>query len=287
MGAYEQESKRTRQVAELLTEADAIVVGAGSGMSAAAGFTYDGERFETYFKDFIKHYGLTDMYSAGFYPFQTLEEKWAYWSRHIYYNRYDVAAGKPYLDLYTILKERNYFVLTTNVDHQFQLTGFSEERIFAAQGDYGLFQCARACHKKLYDNEAAVRAMVECQRNFRIPEKLIPRCPVCGGAMEVNLRCDSYFVEDAAWEKACGRYQDFIKKNSDKKIVFLELGVGGNTPGIIKYPFWQMTDQKEKAHYVCINRGEAWGPKDIEAKSFYFDDDIAAVLESIRREVST
>ena len=224
-------------VRTLLREAEAVVVGAGSGMSAAAGLTYAGRRFQEKFGDFIEHYGMTDMYSAGFYPFSTQEEKWSYWSRHIYYNRYDVRIGKPYLDLLQLVKDRNYFILTTNVDHQFQMAGFPEERIFAVQGDYGLFQCKKACHRQLYDNEKDVRAMVARQENLRIPTELVPKCPVCGGEMEVNLRCDRFFVEDEAWERACAGYSSFIRNNRNKKIVFLELGVGMNTPGIIKYPF--------------------------------------------------
>lgn len=217
-------------VRTLLREAEAVVVGAGSGMSAAAGLTYAGRRFHEKFGDFIEHYGMTDMYSAGFYPFSTQEEKWAYWSRHIYYNRYDVRIGKPYLDLLQLVKDRNYFILTTNVDHQFQMAGFPEERIFAVQGDYGLFQCKKACHRQLYDNEKDVRAMVARQENLRIPTELVPKCPVCGGEMEVNLRCDRFFVEDEAWERACAGYSSFIRNNRNKKIVFLELGVGMNTP---------------------------------------------------------
>lgn len=270
------------RAADLIGRAQAVVVGAGSGLSAAAGLTYSGERFQTYFGDFIEHYGMTDMYSAGFYPFPSQEEKWAYWSRHIYYNRYDVPAGKAYRDLFELLKDKNYFVITTNVDHQFQKAGFSQERLFATQGDYGLFQCARACHRKLYDNETAVRAMVALQKNLRIPESLVPKCPVCKGDMEVNLRCDGNFVEDEAWHAACGRYQEFIRENMGRRTVYLELGVGMNTPGIIKYPFWQLTDRGEEAAYICVNQGEAWGPKEISRKAVYLDMDLAAALEQLR-----
>ena len=269
-------------VRTFIEEAEAVVVGAGSGMSAAAGLTYTGRRFREKFGDFIEHYGMTDMYSAGFYPFPTQEEKWAYWSRHIYCNRYDVQAGKPYLDLYQLVKDRNYFILTTNVDHQFQLAGFPEERIFAAQGDYGMFQCAKACHKKLYENEKEVRAMVARQKNLKIPSELVPKCPVCGGDMEVNLRCDRYFVEDDAWERACAGYTGFIRQNRNRRLVFLELGVGMNTPGIIKYPFWQLTDREKHGFYICINQGEAWGPEEIREKSVYVNMDIAEALEAVR-----
>ena len=181
-----------------------------------------------------------------------------------------------------LVKDRNYFILTTNVDHQFQMAGFPEERIFAVQGDYGLFQCKKACHRQLYDNEKDVRAMVARQENLRIPTELVPKCPVCGGEMEVNLRCDRFFVEDEAWERACAGYSSFIRNNRNKKIVFLELGVGMNTPGIIKYPFWQMTDREKNGSYICINQGEAWGPEEIREKSIYVDMDLAKALEAVR-----
>lgn len=268
--------------AKLIGRAQAIVVGAGSGLSAAAGLTYSGERFQTHFGDFIERYGLTDMYSAGFYPFPTQEEKWAYWSRHIYCNRYDIPAGKAYRDLFELLKDRNYFVITTNVDHQFQKAGFPEERLFATQGDYGLFQCARACHQKLYDNEEEVRAMVALQEDLKIPKSLVPKCPVCKGNMEVNLRRDENFVEDEAWHAACGRYQAFIRENMGRRTVYLELGVGMNTPGIIKYPFWQLTAAGKEAAYICINQGEAWGPKEIGERSVCLDMDLADALEALR-----
>lgn len=261
--------KKIKVIHEKITNADAVVVGAGSGLSTAAGLTYSGSRFETLFDEFIRKYHMSDMYTAGFYPFLTQEEKWAYWSRHIYYNRYDLPAGRPYLDLYKILKEKNYFVITTNVDHQFYLAGFEPERIFATQGDYGMFQCARACHKKLYDNESQVRAMVKAQQNCRVPGELVPKCPVCGGEMEVNLRCDQYFVEDEAWHRAAGRYERFLTESREKRVVFLELGVGFNTPGIIKYPFWQMAGSWKRAEYICINQGQAWVPEALTGRRLY------------------
>lgn len=262
--------------------ADAVLIGAGSGLSVAAGFTYSGERFNRYFKDFIEAYQMTDMYSAGFYPFQTQEEKWAYWSRHIYYNRYDLAAGKAYVDLYDLVKEKDYFVLTTNVDHQFWEAGFKDQRIFATQGDYGLFQCACACHKRLYDNEEKVRSMVKEQKDLKIPGSLVPKCPVCGGNMEVNLRCDSYFVEDEAWYQAAGRYDVFLKESRNKRVLFLELGVGLNTPSIIKYPFWNMAHKWKQAFYICINKGQAWAPEELSGRTLCLDLDIAYVLDAIK-----
>lgn len=270
------------KVKQKINEADAVVIGGGSGLSAAAGYTYSGERFQRNFAEFIARYGLKDMYSAGFYPFPTKEEKWAYWSRHICCNRYDQEQNDLYMSIRALVEGRDHFVITTNVDHQFQAAGFDEERIFATQGDYGRFQCAKACHDKLYDNEEQVREMVKRQRDCRIPSSLIPKCPVCGGDMEVHLRCDGYFVEDSAWHEALNRYEEFIRKNRGNKILFLELGVGMNTPGIIKYPFWQMTADYEQAFYICLNKGQAWAPQEITEKALCIDADIADVVKSLQ-----
>lgn len=266
---------------EKLKTADAVVIGAGSGLSAAAGYEYAGERFQKNFADFIEKYGMTDMYSAGFYPFPTKEEKWAYWSRHIYYNRYDLETPVLYQDIKKLVEGKEYFVLTTNVDHLFYTAGFGEEHIFATQGDYGQFQCQRACHDKLYDNEEQVREMIRTQRGLKIPSSLIPRCPVCGGDMEVHLRCDEHFVEDEQWYEAHRRYEEFIRRNKEKRILFLELGVGMNTPGIIKYPFWQMTTAYENAFYICINKGQAWAPEGIREKALCLNCDITDAVEEL------
>ena len=265
-----------------LETADAIVIGAGAGLSASAGMSYSGERFEKCFSDFHRKYGITDMYSGGFYPFDTLEEYWAWWSRHILVNRYEAGIGKPYADLLELVKDKDYFVLTTNVDHQFQRAGFDKQRLFYTQGDYGLFQCSAPCHNKTYENQTDVCAMIERQRDMRVPTELIPRCPVCGKPMTVNLRCDNTFVEDTGWHKAYKRYSDFLTKYAHKRILLLELGVGGNTPVIIKYPFWRLAMQNSKATYACINMGEAFCPKEIEKQSICIDCDIKEVLENLR-----
>lgn len=264
-----------------IESAEAIIIGAGAGMSASAGFAYDGERFEKHFADFRQKYGITDMYSGGFYPYNSLEEYWTWWSRHIWVNRYDIAAGKPYMDLLNIVEDKDYFVLTTNVDHQFQLAGFDKKRLFYTQGDYGLWQCSKACHDKTYDNEETVRKMVSEQRGLKIPSELIPKCPVCGAPMTMNLRCDNSFVQDEGWYAAANRYQDFIRRHKGMHILFLELGVGANTPAIIKYPFWQMTAQNRHAIYACINYGEAITPKEIKEQSICINKDIGAVLENL------
>lgn len=265
-----------------IDSADAVVIGAGAGLSASAGFDYGGERFEKYFSDFRRKYGIRDMYSGGFYPYKTPEEYWAWWSRHILINRYDCPVGKPYVDLLALVKDKDYFVLTTNVDHQFQRAGFDKHRLFYTQGDYGLWQCSKPCHDKTYDNEEAVRAMVQQQEDMKIPSSLIPKCPVCGAPMTMNLRCDDTFVQDGGWYEAANRYDDFIRRHRNLHILFLELGVGMNTPGIIKYPFWRMTAQNKNAVYACINQGQAICPQNIQNQSVCIDSDIGSALSAVR-----
>ena len=262
-----------------LHAADAVVIGAGSGLSASAGFTYTGARFENYFGDFIEKYGFRDMYSGGFYPFETLEEHWAYWSRYIYINRYMDAPKPVYQKLLELVQDKDHFVLTTNVDHCFQKAGFDKDRLFYTQGDYGLWQCSKPCHKKTYDNETAVKKMFAEQKNGKIPGGLIPYCPVCGAPMSMNLRADDTFVEDEGWHDAADRYEDFLRRHERAHVLYLELGVGGNTPGIIKYPFWQMTYRNPKAVYACVNLGEAIAPEEIKDRSICIDGDIGVTLE--------
>lgn len=233
-------SEQINRLKHKIETADAIVIGAGAGLSASAGFSYDGERFEKNFADFHKKYGFTDMYSGGFYPYRTLEEYWAWWSRHILLNRYDVSVGKPYTALLQLVKGKNFFVLTANVDHQFQRAGFMKKQLFYTQGDYGLWQCSKACHNKTYDNEETVRVMVAEQKHLKIPTELIPKCPVCSAPMTMNLRCDNSFVQDAGWYAAASHYKDFIRRYKNMHILFLELGVGTNTPVVIKYSLWRL-----------------------------------------------
>lgn len=271
-------SRKIEKLSYEITNADAIVIGAGAGLSTSSGFSYDNERFMENFKDFYLKYGITDMYSGGFYNFDTPEETWAYWSRFVYLNRYYETVGESYKYLLELVKNKNYFVLTTNVDHCFQKAGFKKEALFYTQGDYGLFQCSKPCHKKTYDNEAIIMKMLEEQKDMKIPTALIPKCPICGRPMSMNLRSDNTFVQDDGWHSASDRYHDFLKENLQKKILFLELGVGGNTPGIIKYPFWKMTFESPKAHYVFVNK-EVIIPKDIEEKSLGIEGDILDVLK--------
>ena len=267
------------KVKKEMENADAVVIGAGAGLSASAGFTYSGKRFEDNFPDFIEKYGFQDMYSAGFYPYPTLEEHWAYWSRYIFINRYQNAPKPVYDDLYNLVREKDYFVLTTNVDHCFQKAGFDKNRLFYTQGDYGLWQCSKPCHNKTYDNETVVQQMVALQENMLVPSDLVPHCPVCGAPMSMNLRADNTFVEDSGWHDAAKRYRDFIRCHEGLKILYLELGVGGNTPGIIKYPFWQMTLANPEAVYVCMNYGEAVCPKEIAEQAVCIDGDIGEILK--------
>ena len=266
--------------------AGVIVIGAGAGLSASAGFTYAGERFKTYFGDFIEKYGFEDMYSGGFYPFASAEEYWAYWSRYIYINRYQDAPKPVYSDLLQLVDGRDYFVLTTNVDHCIQKAGFDKRRLFYTQGDYGLWQCATPCHQKTYDNEAIVKKMVFEQKDMRIPGELVPHCPVCGAPMSMNLRTDMSFVEDAGWHAAARRYEDFLRRHAGRHILLLELGVGGNTPGIVKFSFWRMTAENPRAVYACVNLGEAYAPGEIVNRSICIDEDIGEVIKKLKRKNS-
>ena len=265
-----------------LNTADAVVIGAGAGLSTSAGFTYTGERFQRYFGDFIAKYGFRDMYSGGFYPFDSLEEHWAYWSRYIYINRYLDAPEPVYSGLFQLVQEKDYFVLTTNVDHQFQKAGFDKHRLFYTQGDYGLWQCSKPCRQKTYDNEAIVKKMLAEQKDMKISTELVPYCPVCGAPMSMNLRADDTFVEDGGWHAAARRYEDFLRHHEGEHILFLELGVGGNTPVIIKYPFWRMTYQNPKAVYACVNYGEAYAPREIMDRSICIDGDIGNLLKKLK-----
>lgn len=288
-------TEKMEQFRIALAEADAVIIGAGAGLSTSAGFTYGGERFQKYFSDFAYRYGFNDMYSGGFYPYDTLEEYWAYWSRYIYINRYQNAPKPVYEKLYELVREKDYFVLTTNVDHCFQKAGFDKKHLFYTQGDYGLFQCSEPCCQETYDNEETIQNMVLAQGyeirpdgtlglpdgkrpGMRIPSELVPRCPHCGRPMTMNLRADASFVEDEGWHQASERYAEFLRRHQNLKLLFLELGVGYNTPVIIKYPFMNMVAQNKNYTYVCFNYGEAYAPDEIKKQSICVNGDIGEIL---------
>lgn len=289
-----------------LQEADTIIIGAGAGLSTSAGFTYSGERFRKYFSDFAEKYGFSDMYAGGFYPYKTLEEHWAYWSRYIWINRYQNPPKPVYDKLYELVREKDYFVLTTNVDHCFQKAGFDKHRLFYTQGDYGLFQCSEPCCQETWDNEESIRNMQLAQgyeisesgelfepesenpEGFRetgirgeIPSELVPHCPHCGKPVSMNLRADNTFVEDAGWHRAAERYSEFLRRHKNTRTLFLEIAVGYNTPVIIKYPFWRMTAEWKDAAYACLNNGEACAPDEILDKSILINGDAGSVISKV------
>lgn len=272
------------QIARLrraLDEADAVVIGAGAGLSTAAGFTHSGARFERCFSDFAAKYGFHDMYSGGFYSFPSQEKFWAYWSRYIFINRYQNAPKSVHEVLLELVRDKDYFVITTNVDHCFQKIGFDKKRLFYTQGDYGLFQCSEPCCQETFDNEIVILEMVKRQENMKIPTELLPVCPHCGKPLTMNLRSDDKFVEDGGWHRAAERYENFLRTRQGQKILFLELGVGFNTPVIIKYPFWQMTAKNPNATYACINQGQAMCPREIQRQAICINADIGSILQGL------
>ena len=276
-------SAQLERLQTALEQADAVVIGAGAGLSASAGFAYSGARFQQYFADFAVKYGFSDMYTGGFYPYPTQAEYWAYWSRYIWINRYQDAPRPVYAQLLGLVQGKDYFVLTTNVDHCFQKAGFDKKRLFYTQGDYGLFQCSEPCCQETWDNEAVVREMVKRQENMRVPADLLPVCPHCGKPLTMNLRADDKFVEDAGWHKAAERYAAFLRTRAGQKILFLELGVGYNTPAIIKLPFWQMTAGNPRATYACLNQGQAECPGEIQKQVICVDGDIGSTLNALKK----
>lgn len=291
-------------LAGAVERADSVLIGAGAGLSTSAGMTYGGERFERYFGDFSRRYGFHDMYSGGFTDFGSPEEYWAFWSRTIWINRYAPVPRDTYRVLLDLVRDKDHFVLTTNVDHCFQRAGFAKDRLFYTQGDYGLFQCSRPCCQKTWDNHDAVRAMVEAQ-GFRVagegtlelpdgraplmevPSALVPVCPNCGEPLTMNLRVDTTFVEDDGWRRASARYSEFLHSRVEdgRKVLLLELGVGANTPVIIKYPFWRITATCPEATYASINLGESFAPNEIRDRSILVDGDIDGALRAVRESM--
>lgn len=280
--AYEDQIDRA---AKNIRNTDCVIIGAGAGASTAAGIQYGGKRFTDNFEEFIKKYDeyyMTDMYAAGFYPYPSEEAKWGYWSKHALMNRFDPPALPLYTELYDIVKNKEYFVLTTNVDHQFYKAGFDKKRIFATQGDYGKIQCQKACHLKTYDAKDLFRKMDKARRDCLIPSELVPKCPVCGGNMAMNLRCDNYFVEDEAWHEAADRYAGFLEQHKDKKVVLLELGVGFNTPIIIRFPFEKMVRENSSYSLIRLNMDEAVVPESFGERAIGIGGDMAKAITDIR-----
>ncbi|MGN1405895.1 MAG: Sir2 silent information regulator family NAD-dependent deacetylase [Erysipelotrichaceae bacterium] len=262
-----------KEAAQMIKNSDCILIGAGAGLSAAAGLTYSGDRFNNNFKEFIEKYGkenMPDMYSAGFYPFKTQEAKWGYWSKHALMNRFYPEALKLYKDLFDLVKDKDYFVITTNVDHQFFKAGFEENRIFATQGDYGEIQCETGCHDKVYDAEKLFYEMDSERKDCLTPSYLVPKCPVCHGNMAMHLRCDDYFVEDQKWHRAAQEYKNFLNKHHKSRILLLELGVGYNTPGIIRFPFDYLSETYDNFSLIRINMDDA-SVKDINSIGIQMD----------------
>lgn len=271
--------------ARALQEADHILIGAGAGLSAAAGLTYSGKRFTDNFPEFIEKYGMTDMYSAGFYPFSSEEARWGYWSKHVYVNRIRPEALPLYRTLHDLVKEKDYFVLTTNADHQFYKAGFGEDQIFATQGDYGYIQCLRGCHPKVYDDTAMMNQMHQARKDCLVPSYMVPKCPVCGGPMTMNLRCDHRFVEDEAWHRAEKRFGEFLNVCEEGKTALLELGVGFNTPTIIRFPFERLAREKKNMTLIRLNRDEAIVPESLGERAFGIEADIAQSIEDIAKKM--
>ncbi len=278
----EEYNKRILEVKNLINKADYILIGAGAGLSTAAGLDYSGKRFEDNFGEFIEKYHFTDMYTAGFYDFNTEEEKWAFWAKHMYLNDIGIGSTKLYKDVLNLVKDKKYFVITTNVDDQFYKAGFDKEKVFAMQGSFKYIQCSKACHNKLYDATDLVKEMINKTKDCKIPTELVPVCPVCGEKMEVNVRIDANFVQDENWYKQDKRYGEFLDKSQDKNLLLLEIGVGFNTPGIIRFPFEQMVYNNVNTHLVRINKDYAFASKEIEDKTILFNEDTNKIVEDLK-----
>lgn len=278
----EEYSSRILQAKQAIKQADYIIIGAGSGLSTAAGLLYSGEKFEKDFKEFIEKYHFDNLYSASFYEFKTQEEKWAFFAKMIKLNRYNEKPLKLYQELYEVVKNKEYFVLSTNVDGQFYNSGFDKDKVFEVQGDYSYLQCENACHKKLYNNKELVEKWLRNTKKFQIPSDLVMKCPVCGGNMNMNLRKDANFVQDENWYRQSKKYEDFLSRSKDKNVVLLEIGVGFNTPGIIRFPFEQMTANSEKTTLIRINKDYPNPMLEIENKIISFDEDTNKIIEDLK-----
>ena len=281
----EEYSSRILQAKQAIKQADYIIIGAGSGLSTAAGLLYSGEKFEEDFKEFIERYHFEDLYSASFYEFKTQEEKWAFFAKMIKSNRYNDKPLKLYEELYKIVKDKEYFVISTNVDGQFYNSGFDKDKVFEVQGDYSYLQCENACHNKLYNNKELVEKWLQNTKDCKIPSDLVMKCPVCGGNMDMNLRKDANFVQDENWYRQSEKYKDFLSKSKDKNVALLEIGVGFNTPGIIRFPFEQMTANSETTTLIRINKDYPNPMLEIENKTISFDEDTNKIIEDLKEKI--
>ncbi len=279
--------ERIERAKKAILDAEYMVIGAGAGLSAAAGLDYSGKRFTDHFGDFIAKYGMKDLYSSSFYPFESQEEKWAYWAKHISLNRYETPVTDLYLQLFELVKTKDYFVITTNVESQFEKAGFAKSRLFEVQGNYGYLQCAKPCHSFLYDNRTIIAEMVKSIRDCKIPKELVPKCPVCGGDMEVNLRKDGFFVQDKVWHVSNKGYTDFVIRALKGRLVLLELGVGYNTPGIIRFPFESIVFKQPEITLIRVNRDDPSGYRENEDSTIAFNEDTARVIEDLMHTVKT
>ena len=280
----EEYNSRILQAKQAIKQADYIIIGAGSGLSAAAGLKYSGEKFERNYKEFIEKYHFEDLYSASFYDFSSQEEKWAFFAKMIKLNRYNEKPLKLYQKLYEIIKDKNYFVLSTNVDGQFFNSGFDKDKVFEVQGDYCYLQCENACHNKLYYNKELVEKWIQNTVDCKIPSNLVMKCPVCGGNMDMNLRKDANFVQDSNWYDMSRKYDEFLGRTKDKNVVLLEIGVGFNTPGIIRFPFEQMTNNSKKTTLIRINKYYPSTMLEIKNKTILFNEDTNEIIEDLKEQ---
>ncbi|MGN0267042.1 MAG: SIR2 family NAD-dependent protein deacylase [Lachnospiraceae bacterium] len=279
-GHYESEINKLK---DQIRKADAVIVGAGSGLSTSAGYDFGGERLKKHFGDFVEKYGMTNMYTGCFANFASREERWAYWSRWAWINRYEPIPKDTHKKLLQLLAGKDYFVLTTNIDHTFQRSGFPKERLCYTQGDFGLFQCSKPCHTDTYDNKEVLQQMQAQEQNMRIPTELIPLCPRCGAEMDFNLFWDDTFVRDKGWHIAHNRYIYYLEQHQKGKILYLELGVGFNSPGVIKMPFWNMAAQNPDSVFASVNLTLPCYPLTLQKRSIVLQADIDRVISDLLR----
>lgn len=279
--------EKIQHLSELIYNTDAIVIGGGSGLSSAAGYNHYhwSSVFLKQMGVFQEHYGFTSPFAGFYHCFSSLEEQWAYYAA---YTRAIQTAdiGKPYLDLKNIIGNKPHFIITTNIDGQFERV-FSTKHICDFQGNFRYFQCSQPCHDTIYNNETSIEKIFFNINKFRVPSELVPRCPKCGRQMVPWVRDDA-FLEGESWKLSLKNYYDFLEKwllqNNSSKVLLLELGVGDMTPSIIKLPFWEITEKNANVTYVCINKNKSSMPMHIKDKSLHITGDLSLVLEELKKE---